>query len=169
MYIFDVRKSSFTNLNERVTQNGENTGNGANQNGSPWLNGHRCGSTHGDTSGQSGILNVLHGDLTAGSGPDWSCISHHTGTAQSQVGIDNGKVTISTLTGSRVEWWPEHPQENGTNQGENIGVVFTAYNFIWIKSKNLHKLTLSWIVNVTLLEQATGDGKTKVSTESVNN
>ena len=33
----------------------------------------------------------------------------------------------------------------------------------------LDELTFSWVVNVTLLEQATGDSKTEVSTKTVNN
>ena len=114
-------------LDERVAQDGQDTGNGTNQNGTPWLNRHRSGGTHCDTSGKCGILNMLHGDLAARRRPHRSGIGHHARAAESQVGVDNGEVAIGTGTRGGVEGGPEHPQEYGTNERENVGVVLAAY------------------------------------------
>ena len=32
----------------------------------------------------------------------------------------------------RVERWPEHPQENGTNHGEEIGVIFGTLDIVLV-------------------------------------
>jgi len=52
----------------------------------------------------------------------------NTRGAQGQVSIDYGVVSVGSITkaGSRVKWWPEHPQENSSDHGENIGMVFGA-------------------------------------------
>lgn len=40
----------------------------------------------------------------------------------------------------RVEGWPEHPQENGTNHGEQVGVIFGTLNILLVlKSTSHHK------------------------------
>ena len=60
------------------------------------------------------------------SGPDRGSVGHHTSAAKGQISIDHREISVSTATWCRVKGWPKHPEENGTDQGENVGMVFAA-------------------------------------------
>ena len=55
----------------------------------------------------------------------------------------------------RVEWWPEHPQENGTNHGEQVGVIFSTLNILLVfKSRSYHKFwTIKTMIRCTNLRR----------------
>jgi len=88
--------------------------------------------------------------------PNRGSVSHHAGAAESKVSIHNSQVSsgIVVAAGHRVERWPEHPEEDGADKGENVRVVLAA---------------LGRIVDVAALEKAASDGKTEVSAKCVDN
>ena len=115
-------------LDVRVAASGEHTSEGTDDDGTKGSDGHRSSRTHRDTSSKSGVLDVLHGDAAAGSAPDRGSVSHHASTSEGEVGVHHGEISawIVFTAGHGVERRPEHPEEDGAHQRENIGMIFAT-------------------------------------------
>ena len=97
---------------------------------------------------------MFHRNSSVRSCPNRGRISHHAGAAESEISVHDGQVSsgVVVAAGHRVERGPEHPEEDGADEGEDVRVVLAA---------------LGGIVDVAALEEAARDGEAEIGAKSV--
>jgi len=106
-----------------VSDDGEGTSDHANQHGAPRLDEEVSGGTDGDTTSESSVLDVDHVEFLTGAEDGGADEGHDAGAAESDDGVDAGAVLLVASGEGAVKGGPEHPEEDGTDHGEEVRVL----------------------------------------------
>jgi len=113
-------------LDVLVTDGGDDTGDGSDEDGTSGLDAEGASSTNGDTTSESSVLKLDDVDVRSAVVSDdegRDDIGGDDGSANTEEGVDEDTVLVGGVDGNGTsgEGGPVHEEEDGTDEGEEIG------------------------------------------------